>query len=220
MQRIYHVKHKPKNTLLFVILSYDSPELKILWSDGTYKEREKYSLIYWGNQTVSNKLYPSIIAEDISWTTDNNGMLISPSCAHIGFIFGRIENDEKANLKKYQEIVPIYFKEWLDFVDNEMIVKTEKILHAFEQNCTNKIPENLLRTCVQKINKLDEKHNFITTIERENLYDKLMELSKKYEICEEKAIEIIEKIEIGKNGTQQTVWRQSGCMLAESFAGI
>ena len=66
-------------------------------------------------------------------------------------------------------------------------------MHTFEQNCTNKAPENQLRICIQKINVLDEKHNFITTIERENLYEKLIELSNKYGISEEIAIELIEK---------------------------
>lgn len=46
---------------------------------------------------------------------------------------------------------------------------------------------------VIKINKLDEKYNFITTIEAEGLFDKYTAVIEKLDISEADALQIIEK---------------------------
>ncbi|MHC6203680.1 hypothetical protein ACYULU_10860 [Breznakiellaceae bacterium SP9] len=171
---IYEIKYKPKNTLLYVILSYETAELKIIEYDAAYKERNNYSLHYWGNEKVRSAYTPEIIMEDAVWTENDKGILITPSAAHIGYIFSRIEQDIKHKNKKLQKISPKYFSEWLNEIDIDIIIKIEKIVTAYENNCN----ENTLKNCIQGINKLDEKEHFVGTIERENIFDKIVEIGK------------------------------------------
>ena len=74
-------------------------------------------------------------------------------------------------------IKPQYFTEWLEYVEPEQIIKTEKIVAKFQNNLDNKSALNELIKSVKALNKLDEKEGFIMTTEAENLVDKLTEIA-------------------------------------------
>jgi hypothetical protein len=50
-----------------------------------------------------------------------------------------------------------------------------------------------LKKCVLGINKLNEQYNFIMTIEAEDIYKKLIKISKKQGLTEEETEKIIEE---------------------------
>jgi hypothetical protein len=155
-----------------------------------YENRNNLSLNYWGNEIVKNEYNPKIIIDRVSLTVNDKKILVSPTGAKIGFIFNRILEDIKHKNKKIITIIPKYFPEWLNEIDTDIIIKMEKILMDYENIYDKNNPEKLLKKCILSINKLDEKEHFIGTIESENIFDKIMEINKKYNLGEN----IIEKI--------------------------
>ncbi|MDR2081119.1 MAG: hypothetical protein LBP54_04450, partial [Campylobacteraceae bacterium] len=146
---IYQVKHKPKNTLLYITCEYyDTPELKILQWDGMYKDRNIFSLNYWGNEIIKKEYNPKIILDSVSWTVNDKKILISPTGANIGYIFNVISNDEKYKNKKSVTIIPKYFHEWSNEIETDIIMKMEEILTDYENSCDKNDVENSLGKCI------------------------------------------------------------------------
>ncbi|GHS87337.1 hypothetical protein FACS189487_03300 [Campylobacterota bacterium] len=190
---IYQIKYKPKNTLLYIACEYDEPELKIGWWDIMYKDKDILALNYWGNETPKNEYNPKIIIGDVSYTENDKNILISSTGSNIGYIFDRILQDIKYKNKKSATITPRYFHKWLDEIDADIIIKMEKILTNYENNFDKENAEKLLKKCILNINKLDEKEHFIGTIESENIFDKIIEINKKYNLDENVIEKIIEE---------------------------
>jgi hypothetical protein len=107
-------------------------------------------------------------------------------------IIWAIEQEEKGKTKKKNSITPRYFSEWLEYVEPDCIVKTEKILAAFEAELSQPT-EKSLKKAVLALNKLEEKLGFIYTIEAENLHEKLIELATKKGLSDKLAAEIIDE---------------------------
>ena len=190
---IYQIKYKPKKTLLYITCEYKTRELKIDEFDMSYECREKYDFHYWSNEKEKNEYNPKIILDDASiagWTEDENGILVRSTSARIGYIFGRIEDDLKHKNKKLQKASPEYFPQWKDEIDAEIIIKMEKIFHRYLDGCSKNGVEKSLKKCLKSINKLDESEHFIGTIEAEDIFNKIFETTKPFQI-EESAIEKI-----------------------------
>ena len=191
---IYKVKDKPKKTLLFISCWGKLPEIGLReWEEG-YKKYSKYEIKYFGNSKVSEKLNPAISIQTklpANYTENDDGIVISPTPAGIGYMFYIFEQDEKYKNKKIEKINPKYFKEWLDTVDLEIIIKIEKIVQKYE-NANENISKEL-KKCVNAINKLDENNNFIGTIEMEDIYNILEKISKKHGINDSDFEKVVEE---------------------------
>lgn len=194
LHTVYQIKYKPKKSLLYVTLSYDTPEIQIVWSDGGYKQRNnaKYQLHYIGNTKVADAFKPEILVKDIHFTKNEDDIIISPTPVNFTYIHDRIEQDIEYRNKKCLKITPRYFTDWLEYVEPEAIVKAEKIIDKLNANKTDD-PKKLLAKTVIAINKLDEKYHFIDTIERENIFDKLIEIAQKQNITSDVATQIIDE---------------------------
>lgn len=195
LNRIYKVKYKPKDVILYVSHWNEFPEIKIKEGRIDAEKHKKYNLLYFGNTNVKSKFEPEIIRDftmPARCKHDDNGIQISHSPNDLNWIYSVLIQDEKKQNEKKKDIVPKYFKEWLEFVEADAIIKTEKILFTFELECKTKDISKSLKKCVVAINRLNEKLNFITTIEAENLFDKLLSLSKKLGFDDSSANDIIE----------------------------
>jgi hypothetical protein len=103
-------------------------------------------------------------------------------------VFYILEEDEKHKNMKLKKIKPKYFKEWIETIEPEIIIKMENIIQKYED--ANESISKELKKCMNRINKLNEKNNFIMTIEAEDIYDLLEKISKKHGIKDfEKIIE-------------------------------
>ncbi|SHL73587.1 hypothetical protein [Flavobacterium chilense] len=193
--QIYNIKYKPKKTILYVSHWNNTPEIKVKDGRTNCEKYKKYKLVYFGNTTVSEKFEPEIIRDftmPAHWDCDNKGVQISHSPDDINWVFSRLIQDEEKKNEKKKDIVPQYFTEWLEFVEADAILKTEKLLTTFETESQTKDCKNALKKCVVALNKLEDKLHFITTIEAENLFDKLIDLAIKYGLSDADADEIIE----------------------------
>jgi hypothetical protein len=205
LQNIYQPKFIWKKMLFYFSLWGAEPHIKFDASLMRYDYKDKYALTFFGNAAVSNVLNPSIIEQfgmPAIGVDNENGIQISHSPQSIQGIIWAIEEDEKGKTKKKNSITPRYFAEWLENVEPDCIVKTEKILHDFElqevelQELDLKViaqAEKALKKAVLALNKLEEKMGFIYSIEAENLHEKLIELSIKKGIAEPLAQTIIDE---------------------------
>jgi hypothetical protein len=172
---IYKIKYKPKNTILYISLQNEAPEIKMKTDIDNYKNYSKYNIEYFGNTTVSEKFNPEIVNEDGFYTENNDGIIISPTPVYdVSYVFYIFENDSK-NMEDEMKKVAI---------------KKENIIKKYAASA-DKI-KNELKKCVAGINKLNEKYNFIMTIEAEELYEELVKISKEKGLLEEVAEKIIE----------------------------
>ena len=188
---IYKTKYKPKNTILFISHWDKMPEIKMNPDTEDYKKHSKYEIEYFGNMVVSKEFNPKIYKEYIlpaHHTTNNDGLIISHCPADISWIFYILEQDEKNQKKKLENIKIKYFKEWEETVEPEIIIKTENIIQKYANGNENIHKE--LKNCVNGINKLNKRYNFIMTVEAEDIYNILEKISKKHKFKDyEKIIE-------------------------------
>lgn len=197
LNTIYRIKYKPTKTVLYISHWSKTPEIKVEVSP-FYTNSEiyaKYKLVYFGNTEISNAFEPEIVQDftmPAKFETNEKGIKISHSPDDIDWFYSRIRQDQEKQFEKKKNIQPKYFKDWLEYVDADAIIKSEKIIATFELEAETKDPKKALKKCVSSLNKLNDKLNFIMTIEAENLFDKLIELSIKYRLPENEADEIIE----------------------------
>jgi hypothetical protein len=175
---VYRIKYKPKNTLLYITCEYNTMELKIDKEDALYKTKELFNLHYWLNEGDRNEYIPKIIIKRVSWTENENKILVSPTGAKIGYILDRIIDDIKYKNKKILKVSPKYFSRWINEIDTDIIIKVEKILNKYLEEYNKISVEKSLKKCIKDINKLDKIEHFIGTIEAENIFDTIMEISK------------------------------------------
>ncbi|MDR1315534.1 MAG: hypothetical protein LBK13_01565 [Spirochaetales bacterium] len=191
LMNIYKIKYKPKDTILFISHWDIAPEIKLNSDMDNYKKYSKYGVKYFGNAKISKEFNPKIDTGFIlpaKYKANDDGIRISHTPVDISWIFYRLEEDEKNRNKRFKGIKVKYFKKWLEIIEPEIIIKIENIIQKYE-NANENISREL-RKCINAINKLNEKNNFIMTIEAEDIYDLLEELSKKHGIKDfEKTIE-------------------------------
>ncbi|MET3028020.1 hypothetical protein ABXT06_15175 [Flavobacterium sp. UW10123] len=195
LNKIYNVKYKPKDTILYVSHWNEFPEIKIKNGRIDAEKYKKYELLYFGNTNVTSKFEPEIIRDftmPAQCKYDDNGTQISHSPDDLNWIYSILIQDEEKQHEKKKKIATKHFHEWIEFVEADAIIKTEKILCTFELECKTKNICTSLKKSIVAINRLNEKLNFITTIEAENLFDKLLSLSKELGLDDFKANEIIE----------------------------
>jgi hypothetical protein len=180
---IYKTKYKPKNTILYISNWDTLPEIKLDKTHDDYKKYSKYEIKYFGNSKVSNEFNPKIIENYIlpsKHETDSDGLIVSHQPANIDWVFYILEEDEKHKNMKLKKIKPKYFKEWIETIEPEIIIKMENIIQKYE-NAYEDIPKEL-KKCINSINKLDEKYHFVMTKEAEDIYDILTKISKRHDI--------------------------------------
>ncbi len=193
LETIYRVKTKPRKTLLYISNWRETSGIGILPNTINFEKNAGVRIRYFGNKPVAKKFEPELSYQftlPVRSTTNQDGIEIAPISAGIGYLFDRIRDDQAKQQTK--TIVPKYFNDWSEFVDAKAILKTEASLTKFEKATGNK--EKALRTCVVEINRLEDKLNFITTIEAENLFDLLIELSVKSGLAGEEAVRIIDEV--------------------------
>jgi hypothetical protein len=195
---IYQIKYKPKNSLLYILCEFSTPELKIVRNSMGYKDRDKYELHYWSNDK-SSEYNPQIVFEakdSFTWEEldeEENGVHLYPEWANIGYIFGRIESDIKNKNKKILNISPKYFPLWMNEVEPDIIIKMEKLFDKYLDECSKNGVEKALKKCVKSINKLDESEHFIYTIEAEDIFDKIFEVTEPFKVDESVITKVIEE---------------------------
>jgi hypothetical protein len=180
LEKIYQPKYLWKKTTLFAGIWNNEPSIKFRKDLMYYDLKDKYQLTYFDNTTVSQNFDPQIIYEftpQIISKSNEDGIDITYQHLALQVIFWGLEQEEKGKTKKKLSIKPKYFTEWLEYVDPEKIIKTEKIIAKFENTLDNKTALTELKKSIVAINKLDDKEEFITTIEAENLVDKLTEIA-------------------------------------------
>ncbi|MDQ1165346.1 hypothetical protein [Flavobacterium sp. SORGH_AS_0622] len=196
LNRVYQIKSKPKKAILYVSHWNEIPEIKVKDGRIDSAKHKKYKFVYFGNTYVTNKFEPVILREftlpsrNIS---DEKGFTISHSPDDINWIYSRLIQDEEKQNEKTKEILPKYFNEWLEYVEADAIIKTEKILTSFELDSQTKDTRKALKKCIVALNKLNEKLQFITTIEAESLVDQIIKLSISFGLNDLESNEIIDK---------------------------
>lgn len=195
LNTVYRIKDRPKNSILYISHWSETREIKVKMDRIDCKIHAKYKLVHFGNTKISNSFEPKIIKSFTmsgSCQFDKNRICITASPGDINWVYRCILQDQKKQLKKKKNIQPKYFKDWLEYVDDELIVKTEKIITTFELEAKTQDLKKTLKKCILALNKLNDKENFIMTIEAEHLFDTLIELSVKFGFPENVADEIIE----------------------------
>ncbi|MBB6497985.1 hypothetical protein [Pedobacter cryoconitis] len=195
LQRIYKPKYIWKKTILFAGIWNSEPNIKFR-TDLMYQEmKSKYKLIFFDNLKVSSSFNPEI-SEDFSYNvqcrTNDEGIDITYNHLAWQVILWGLEQEEKGKTKKRSSTIPIYFKDWLEYVEPENIVKTEKTISTFEQGTDQTGATKELKKCVLAINKIDGKQSFISTIEAEAIIDKLIEIASGRGLNEAEAEKVIE----------------------------
>ena len=179
LKKIYQPKYLWKKTTLFAGIWNNEPNIKFRKDLMYYELKDKYRLTYFDNTTVCPNFEPQISYEfepQNQYQSNEDGIQITYQHLALQVIFWGLELEEKGKTKKKLSVQPEYFKEWIDYVDPEKIVKTEKIITKLKNNTDNKTALKELKKSIIAINKLDEKETFIYTIEAENLVDKLTEI--------------------------------------------
>ena len=197
---IYKIKYKPKNHLLHIMYTTDTSEIKIDRNDIAYENKDKYDFHYWANENDKGEYNPKIIFDSSDTfhfgeveIEDENGIRLLADSAKVGYLFGRIEEDLKHKNKKMLKISPKYFPHWADDVEVDIIIKMEKLFDKYLEECNKIGVEKALKKCVKSINKFNEKEYFIYTIESENIFDKIFEITKPFSIDESVIEKIIEE---------------------------
>jgi hypothetical protein len=177
---IYKIKYKPENTILYISYWNNVSEIKMDPEVDDYKKYSKYNVKYFGNTNVSKEFSPKILQDftlPAHHTVNNDGILISQNSVYdISYIFYILEND---NINKEKEM-------------KKVAIKMENTIQKYKTNNDKNIDRKELKKCITGINKLNKKYNFITTIDAEELYMKLIKISKDKGILEEEAEKIIE----------------------------
>jgi hypothetical protein len=195
LNTIYRIKYKPTKSILYISHWSEAPEIKVKMGRANCEIHAKHKLVYFGNTKISNAFEPKIVQNftmPAKFETNERGIQISHSPDDINWFYSRILQDQEKQLEKKKNIQPKYFKNWLEFVDTEAIIKSEKIIATFELEAETRDLKKALKKCVSAFNKLNDKLNYIMTIEAESLLNKLIELSVKYGLSENEANEIIE----------------------------
>lgn len=187
LSNIYIKKHYLKNESCYYSLWNTEPNIRFEKHLMHYDLKNKYEFIKFGNRSVKklNNFKPPLIPQFSmpAKAKYHNGIQNTHSPASIQHILISLESEEKQRTEKKKTIKALYFKEWLEYINGEAILKTEKAILQFQQKEGRiKTKENALKKCVENINKVDLKHSHIGTIEREDLFDKLIEISKTKEI--------------------------------------
>lgn len=77
-----------------------------------------------------------------------------------------------------------HFSNWEDSIDPEIIQVSEYIIESLIKELKDSVnnAEKILEKSVLAFNKLDEKKQFIYTIEREDICEKLIEIAEEFNI--------------------------------------
>jgi hypothetical protein len=196
LKTIYRIKYKPTKSILYVSHWDTLPEIKVKKGLTNWERHTKYKLQLFDNSPISESFIPEIVRDftmPSKWKINDEGIHISHSPDEINWIYSRIEQDEQKRMEVKKNIQAIYFKQWIDDVEPEAIIKTEKAITTFNADLKTKDLRKALKKCVLAINKLDEKLSFITTIEAEDIHDKLIEIAIKNGLSEQDAFEVIEQ---------------------------
>ncbi|MFH6993733.1 hypothetical protein [Flavobacterium sp. FlaQc-48] len=195
LQKVYLPKYIWKKTTLYASIWNKEPNIQFDKNLMHYDYKDKFKLTFFANTEVSEEFIPklayqfSMPAESID---NSDGIQISHTPLSIQTIIWALLEDEKKKSQKRKWITPIYFQEWIEYADADCILKTEKALTNFDTITEEKRVKKELKKAITSINKIEEKFNFITTIEAENIYDKLVEIAIRKGLSENEAIEIIE----------------------------
>lgn len=192
---IFQPKYIWRKTLFYFGLWDKEPCIRFDKSLMRYDYKDKYTLVKFGNAPVAETFKPAIdlqFSMPVICEENDDGVKISPSLSSIQTVIWAIEEEEKGKIKKRNAIVPRYFNEWLEYLEPDCIVKTEKIIAKFSEAEVLKLLQKELKKAVIAINKLDEKYNFISTIEAENLVEKLLEISITKGMLQQEAMEIVD----------------------------
>ncbi len=199
LTKIYQPKHILKNTLLYASIWNKYPSISFDESLKHYEYKDKYKLTLFGNNSISENFEPNIsyqFSMPAQCLHNIDNIQISHSPISIQLLLWIITEDQKKALERVDKTILLYFKEWIDYVYIDHIVKIEKIIMKLDNLLDIKYFEKELRKTVIAINKLDDKYNFITTIESEQIFEKLISISSKTKV---KKVEIIKIIEENRN---------------------
>jgi hypothetical protein len=180
LQRIYQPKYLWKKTTLFTGIWNEEPNIIFRKDMMYYNLKDKYHLTFFGDTTVCEQFKPEIRFEFFPQNeckSNDDGIQITYQHLELQVLLWGLEQEEIGKTKKKMSIRPEYFKEWIEYVDPEKIIKTEKIIAKFENSTDHKMFLKELKKCIIAINKLDEKETFISTIEAENIIEKLSEIA-------------------------------------------
>ena len=197
LSNVYIKKHYLKNEACYYSIWNNEPCIRFEKQLMSYDLKDKYEFKKFGNRAVNKfeNFKPNLIPQfSMPAQTDFiYGIKNTHSPVSIQHILVSLESEEKQSSEKKKTIKPIYFKEWIEYINGEAILKTEKAISQFEQK-QGKITtiEDALKKCVETINKIDSKNLHIGTIEREDIFNKLIEISKIKEIEIVNAEKIIE----------------------------
>lgn len=198
LSTIYITKHYWKNSTCYFSLWNKESCIKFYENLMSYELKDKYKISYFGNYEIQefDKFKPPLVPQ-FSMPSNckyHNGVKNSHSPVSFQAILTALEFEEKERDKKRISIKPIYFKEWSDYIISDALLKTEKAILQFQQKeSRQKTKENALKKCIETLNKIDEKYSHIGTIERDEIYEKLLSITSTKEIDEQIAVKIIEK---------------------------
>ena len=198
LSTVYIHKHYCKNTTCYFSIWNKEPYIQFDKNLMSYELKDKYKFFKFDNRKVKDftDFKPPLIPQ-FSMPAQcmfHNGIQNTHQPMSIQTILAALEEEEKSRNSKAKKVKPYYFEEWLDYINADALIKTEKaILKYEEKEGTQKTKENALIRCIEAINKIDEKFFHIGTIEREALVEKLIEISIAKELNQELAETLIEE---------------------------
>lgn len=196
LNNLYVFKHIWKKTTLYTILWGKEPHIKFNPDLYHYNYKDKYKLTFYGNHSVIAAFNPKIafpLGDPSAQAYDSQGTGMAPhSGLFIQTMLWGLEQEEAKRLAKRKAIQPVYFREWLEYVEPVLISKVEKALLGFANGQVPTSPKKALTKCILTLNKLEDSHSFIYTIEAESLIEKLVALSQARGLTEKEAVDIIE----------------------------
>jgi hypothetical protein len=196
LTNIYEIKFKPKKTLLYFFINNRNHEISMNdFEDADYDKYKNIKVYYYGNLKISSSFNPNIIIPQkmpIDHTENAKGIQVTPLGARFSFLYSRIEQDELFRENKSKKVKTIYFKNWLGDIDPDIIICMESIFVRLYGYIHHDFFMKELKKSIYKINKLDNKYGFITTIEVEDLFDKFSIMLNHDPVIKEKALELID----------------------------
>jgi len=198
LSTIYKHKYYRKNTACYFSVWNKEPHIQFDKKLMDYKLKDKYKFSKFDNRQVKKfSEFKPLLVPQFSMPSKcdfHNGIQNTHQPMSIQAILKGLEEEEKLKTSKAKKIDPHYFKDWLDYINPEALIKTEKaILKYEEKEGQQRTKENVLKKCIEAINKVDEKFSHIGTIEREYLVEKLIDISIAKELDEKLADNIIEE---------------------------
>lgn len=195
---VYVNQHYRKNTACYFSVWNKEPYIQFNNELMGYELKDKYRFTKFGNRSVNdfNAFKPPLIPQFSmpSRSKFHNDIQNTHQPMSIQAILKGLEEEEKSRNAKTRKTNPRYFKEWLDYINPDALIKTETTIFKYEEKeGRQQTKENTLRKCVETINKIDKKFSHIGTIEREDLVEKLMDISMSKKLDKELAETIIEK---------------------------